>query len=270
MAKTQKERAYLRDLYLGTEWTGRFTELVDKNFAFDDANKILYLNAGTGDHCFAIRERADKETVIFAVCDDEHLLSIARDKSAAIKADVDFSIGRFDDDVFDVVLADASLTAPKQIEDLVAEAVRVARVGGRVGFFLPSAGSFGEVFSLLWEVLFYEDMGEHGRAAEEMITAMPTVTRVEEIAAAAGLVDIQTHAAREVFEYENGPEFINSPLVSAFLLPVWLGSLGDDDKEKAMGKLSELIDAEDGDMSFRFSVKATLVTGKKIAGSAIK
>jgi hypothetical protein len=29
-----------------------------------------------------------------------------------------------------------------------------------------------------------------------------------------------------------------------------------------MGKLSELIDAEDGNLSFRFSVKATLVTGE--------
>jgi hypothetical protein len=30
-----------------------------------------------------------------------------------------------------------------------------------------------------------------------------------------------------------------------------------------MGKLAELIDAEDGNLSFRFSVKATLVTGEK-------
>ena len=65
-------------------------------------------------------------------------------------------------------------------------------------------------------------------------------------------------------EFENGAEFIASPLVSDFLLPEWLRTLSESENERVSARLSELIDAEDGDMSFRFSVKATLVTGEKV------
>ena len=47
---------------------------------------------------------------------------------------------------------------------------------------LPSSGSFGEIFSLLWEVFFNEDLGEHGHTVETMIAELPSVSRVEEIA----------------------------------------------------------------------------------------
>jgi SAM-dependent methyltransferase len=263
MAKTQKERAFLRDLYINDEWTRRFTDLVDKHVGIRDATNLLYLNAGTGTHCFELRERLDKKTAIFARCEDDYTLSIARDKAAAVRADVDFSTIRFDDDVFDVVLADASFVKPRDMEEFVVETVRVTRTGGKAAFFLPSAGSFGEIFSLIWEVLFNEDLGDHGHAAEAMITEIPTVSRVEEIAGRAGLVNIETHSAKEVFEFTDGGEFIASPLVSDFLVSGWLATLSDEENERVSTALSELIDSEDGDMSFRFSVKATLVIGEK-------
>ena len=253
----------MRDLYINDEWTRRFTDLVDKHVGLAGAENLLYLNAGTGNHCFEIREKLNKKTAIFARCENEDVLSIARDKAAAVKADVDFSTIRFDDDAFDVVLADASFVKPWDVEQFVEETVRVTSAGGKAAFFLPSAGSFGEVFSLLWEVLFNEDLGDHGRAAEAMIAEMPTVSRVEEMAAAAGLVKIETHSAKEVFEFENGGEFIASPLVSDFLLPEWLTTLNDEENDRVSAKLSELIDSEEGGLSFRFSVKATLVTGEK-------
>jgi ubiquinone/menaquinone biosynthesis C-methylase UbiE len=263
MAKTQKERAFLRDLYINAEWTKRFTDLVDKHVGLDDVENLLYLNAGTGDHCFQLREKLDKKTAIFARCEDEEILHIARDKAAVVKADVDFSTIRFEDDAFDVVLADASFVKPDDVQEIVDETVRVTKPAGKVAIFLPSSGSFGEIFSLLWEVLFKEDLGDHGHVAEEILASMPTVGRIEEMAANAGLVNVETHNAKEVFEYENGSEFIASPLVSDFLLPDWLGTLDDKENKRVTAKLSELIDSEDGDLSFRFSVKATLVTGEK-------
>ncbi len=264
MAKTQKERAFLRDLYINGDWTKRFTDLADKHIlGLGGAENLLYLNAGTGSHCFELREKLDKNTAVFARCEDEDLVNIARDKAIAVNADVDFSTIRFEDDSFDMVVADASLVEPSDVEEFVNEAVRVTRRGGTAAFFMPTSGSFGEIFSLLWEVLFNEDLGEHGRTAESMITEIPTVSRIEEIAANAGLINVRTNSAREVFEFENGAEFIASPLVSDFLLPEWLKTLNDSENERVSAKLSELIDAEDGDLSFKFSVKATLITGEK-------
>ena len=129
--------------------------------------------------------------------------------------------------------------------------------------FLPTWSSYGEVFSLLWEVLFNEDLAEHGAAVEKLIAELPTVSNIENIAERAGMVNINTQTAVEIFEYENGEEFVASPLVADFLMPVWLEMLDEEEKGRAVKQLAQLIDAEDGPLSFRFSVKATLLTGEK-------
>jgi len=263
MEKTQKELAFLRDLYIQEDWTKRFTDLVDKHMDLSDSENMLYINAGTGGHALAINERFGEKTDIFASCENEDLLSIARDKAAAIRAAVDFSMIRFEDDAFDAVLADASFVKPAEIESFIENTIRVARTGGDIAIFLPTAGSFGEVFSLLWEAFFNEDLTEYGAAVETLIAELPTVSRIEELAKRCDLVNINTQMATELFEYENGTEFIESPLVADFLMPVWLETLDEEEKERVVNGLAQLIDAEDGKITFRFTVKATLLTGEK-------
>ena len=141
--------------------------------------------------------------------------------------------------------------------------IRVARTGGDVAVFLPSAGSYGEVFSLIWEALFNEDLTEHSAAVEMLVAELPTVSRIEELGKRSGLVNINTQMSTELFEYENGTEFIESPLVADFLMPVWLETLETDEKERVLKQLAQLIDTDLGNISFRFTVKATLLTGEK-------
>ncbi|MEK7857307.1 MAG: class I SAM-dependent methyltransferase, partial [Acidobacteriota bacterium] len=116
MTKTQKERAFLRDLYINELWTRRFTDLVDKNVDLKGVENLLYMNAGTGNHCFELREKLDDKTAIFAKCDNDDLLAIARDKAIAVKSDVDFSTITFDDDAFDAVIADATFVPSAEID----------------------------------------------------------------------------------------------------------------------------------------------------------
>ncbi len=264
MTKTEKELAFVRDLYIHEEWTRRFTDLVDKHLKFSKQEKFLYVNAGTGNHAFALREKMDKKTALFATCENDDALRIARDKAIALRSNVDFSNMRFEDDAFDSVLVDASFVRPAALQELVADAVRVARSGAKVAVFLPVMGSFGEIFSLLWEVLFNEDLGEHGATAEAIVNALPTVSAVEELAAGQGLSNVKVHTANEIFEYENGAGFVSSPLVADFLLADWLESLNEQEKERVIEKLAQLIDAEDGNLTFRFTVKAAMVTGEKV------
>ena len=263
MAKTQKELAFLRDLYIEDAWTHRFTELVDKHFKLDEAENLLYLNAGTGGHALAIAEKYAEKTDVFAACENEDILSTARDKAAAVGSNVDFSTIRFEDDAFDAVLADATFVRPSELADFTDDAVRVARHGGDVAFFLPAAGSYGEVFSVIWEVFFNDEMTEENAAVERLIAAIPTISRVEEIASHAGLVNIKTQTAIEIFEYENGAEFVASPLVVDFLMPIWLETLSEEELARITAKIAQLIDSEEGDLTYRFTVKAILVTGEK-------
>jgi len=61
MAKTQKELAFLREICLAEDWTKRFTDLIDKHFEFSDDENLLYINAGTGNHVFALREKIKQQ-----------------------------------------------------------------------------------------------------------------------------------------------------------------------------------------------------------------
>jgi ubiquinone/menaquinone biosynthesis C-methylase UbiE len=263
MAKTQRERAFLRDLYVQDEWTARFTELVDKHLDLSDSDNLLYINAGTGTHALVLDEKWGEKVDIFASVEDDDQLNIARDKAAAVSSRVDFSTIRFEDDAFDAVLADASFIPPVEIEEFVANAVRVARSGGDIAVFFLGTGSFGEVFSLLWEVLFNEDLGEHGRAAEALITDLPTVSQVEAIAERSGMVNIRVEVATEILEFDDGKTFVASPLVEDFLLPNWLSMLDEEDHARVADALARLIDDEDRDLSFTFAVKMNLLTGEK-------
>lgn len=263
MEKTQKELAFLRDIYVTPDWTGRFAELADKHLNFDDVENVLYLNAGSGDHSIAIREKLDEKISFFARCENEDLVSIARDKAIATRSDVDFSLIDFEEDAFDAVVADASLVRPEDVDEFFEDTIRVAKPGGTVAFFLPSAGSFGEVFSLLWEVLFDADLGDHGHDAETMINELASVASLKQKAEVFGLSKLKTETSNEIFEFENGSEFISAPLVEDFLMPHWLETLDENEKEQVKEKLALLIDNEDGDLSFRFSVKATVITGTK-------
>src|SRR6478672_6380856 len=104
MAKTERELAFIRDLAINESWTKRFTDAIDKHIDLKDAKNILYINAGTGDHCIAISDKAGDRAAIFATCENDELLKIAKDKSAAVKSDVDFSMTEFDDASFDAVI----------------------------------------------------------------------------------------------------------------------------------------------------------------------
>ena len=150
MSKTQKELAFLRDLSVDADWTTRFTENFDKQFKFDNVESVLYINSGTGNHTLALREKLGGEIEIFGVSEDEDLNIIAEAKANAIKADVTFSTDSPGEE-FDAVMADASFVRPSELKELLADAVELC--DHKLAVFLPTAGSFGEIFSVLWEVL---------------------------------------------------------------------------------------------------------------------
>ncbi len=260
MSKTEKELAFLRDLYVETDWTERFTNLFDDNFKFSGEEKILYVNAGAGNHALAVREKLDDKIEIFGVSETDELKHIARAKAELIQANVDFS-NVYPAEKFDAVLADASFVRPAELEDFLAKIIESSKK--QVAFFLPTASSFGDVFSFLWESLLNLDLLEKAAAVEQLIAEIPTVSKAEGIAKNLGLTRVETETKNEFFEFDNGKAFLESPLVADFLLPVWLDFLDENEKERVANKLAQLIDADCQEMSFRFSVKATLVVGEK-------
>ncbi len=260
MSKTEKELAFLRDLYIETDYTERFTDIFDDNFKFSDEEKILYANAGAGNHALALRKKLDDKIKISGVSENQELLNIARHKAAAIQANVDFSIV-YPAEKFDAALADASLLKPGEVKEFLKKVIDSSN--NQAAFFLPTAGSFGEVFSLLWETFLNLDLLDKGAEVERLIKEIPTVSEIEDTARNAGLTKVETITKNEYLEFENGTAFVEAPLVSDFLMPVWLEFLEEEDCEQVIKKLAEMIDEDCQELNFRVSLKATLLVGGK-------
>ncbi len=260
MSKTAKELAFIRDLVVDPEWTHRFTELFDKHFKIGDEKEILYIDPGTGNHAIEIRARLDDDVRFQTFSIDTESNILAQAKTEVVKAEINFG-NEFPRESFDLVIADASLVKQEDLTEFIQDAIELS--DGRVAIMLPTAGSFGEIFSLMWECCLDADLSEYAAEIERLISSIPQVTAVEELAAKLGLKKIKSYTANEIFEYENGADLIAAPLVADFLMPMWSDFLSGDERARLLTKLGELIDEDGEGLTFHFSVKATLLTGTK-------
>src|SRR5580765_7712790 len=217
--KTKKELAFLHDLYIATDWGERFANLVDEHVKLPREGHALYLEAGTGSHALALRERGGAKLTIVCSENNEECLDLARAKALALHERAEFKREEpqalsFADEQFDLVLVNNSFTAPASVGTILNEAVRVAKPGATVAWWLPTASSFGEFFSIYWEALFNAGASDHEAAVEHLIADLPTISDVEKWSEDAGLDDVTSWTVREEFDYASGSEFVNSPLIN--------------------------------------------------------
>jgi ubiquinone/menaquinone biosynthesis C-methylase UbiE len=266
--KSPKELAFLQDLYVATDWGERFAELVDAHIKLPKEGRALYVAAGTGGHAMALQALAGEKLAFVCVDESDECLELARIKAATMNEKSEFrrelpTSLSFSDEQFDLVLGNLSFAPHQDLQPQLSELVRVAVPGGTVACWLPTASSFGEFFSIYWEALQSSDLQDHGGDVEHLITELPTVSDVEEIAKHEGLEDVTSWTTIEEFDYESGEQFISSPLIADFLLPGWLAPVPESARVRVLQELQRIIDEERHTGEFALSFKATLVVGTK-------
>jgi len=266
--KSDKELAFLQDLFIAPDWGERFAELIDEHVKLPDEGKALYAAAGTGGHAMALQERAGKKLEMVCIDENAECLELALAKATATKEEIQFRHSRLDsltlpDNEFDIVVGNASLIATQRVRRMFAEMVRVAAPGAMIALALPTASSFGEFFSIYWEALHNNGLTDHEVDVEHLITELPTVSEVEQMAEDEALQAVTSWTRVEEFDYDSGEQFLNSPLVSEFLMPAWLALVPEDKRADLSAEISRLINEERHEAEFALSVKATLVVGQK-------
>ena len=267
--KSDKELAFLHELYVATDWGERFAEMVDEHIEMPKKGRVLYVASGTGSHAMVLQERMKDDVRLVCVDESEERLELARVKAVAVRAETEFRQAQleslwFRDDQFELVLGDGSLVAPERLPEMLSEMVRVAVPGGTVALSLVTSSSFGEFFSIYWEALRNAGLETHGSDVEALIKELPTVSDIEALAEREGLDAVTSWTRIEEFDYESGEEFLNAPLITDFLLKSWLESLPDDETQARISQeIGRLIDEERQEMDFALTVKATLISGRK-------
>lgn len=266
--KSDKELAFLQDLFIAPDWGERFAELIDEHVKLPAEGEALYVAAGTGGHPMALHERAGEKLALLCLDENPECMELARAKATASNEKITFETGQFDslnfeDNRFDLVIGNASLVSQQRARRMFSELVRVAAPGATIALTLPTASSFGEFFSIYWEALHNKGLIDHESDVEQLITELPTVSDVEQLAEDEELVDIESWTRIEEFDFESGEQFLNSPLVAEFLMHDWLALVPEEQKAELFSEISRLINEERHEAEFALSVKATLVVGQK-------
>jgi len=266
--KSDKELAFLQDLFIAPDWGERFAELIDEHLKLPNEGTALYIAAGTGGHAMALQERAGSKLELLCVDENPECLELARAKASATDDQIGFDIAKPDnlelrDNQYDLVIGNASLVSPQRVQRMLWEMVRVAAPGATIALTLPTASSFGEFFSIYWEALHNEGLLDRESDLEQLITELPTVSDMEQLAEDEGLTDVESWTRIEEFDFDSGEQFLNSPLVEEFLMHEWLALVPDDKRAGLVGEISRLINEERHEAEFALSVKATLIVGHK-------
>jgi ubiquinone/menaquinone biosynthesis C-methylase UbiE len=266
--KSDKERAFLQDLFVAPDWGERFAELIDEHVKLPNEGKALYVEAGTGGHAMLLQERAGSKLELLCVDENPESLVLARAKATAANEQTDFNTAQLDsldlhDNQFDLVIGNASLVSRQRVRKMLAEMVRVAAPSATIALALPTASSFGEFFSIYWEAMHNSGLLDHESDVEQLITELPTVSDIEQLAEDEGLQDVESWTRIEEFDFESGEQFLNAPLVAEFLMRDWLSLVPDDRRAGLVREISRLINEERHEAEFALSVKATLIVGQK-------
>jgi ubiquinone/menaquinone biosynthesis C-methylase UbiE len=266
--KSDKELAFLHDLFIAPDWGERFSELIDEHVKLPAEGEALYIAAGTGGHALALHERAGEKLELLCVDENPECMELARAKATATSDKVIFDTAQFDrlslkDNRFDIVIGNASLVSRQRVRKMFSEIVRVAAPGATIALTLPTYSSFGEFFSIYWEALHNNGLLDHESDVEQLITELPTVSDIEQLAENEGLTEVESWTRIEEFDFESGEQFLNSPLVAEFLIHDWLALVPEDKRAGLFSEISRLINEERHEAEFALSVKATLVVGQK-------
>ena len=266
--KTNKELAFLHELFVATDWGERFAELIDEHVKLPKEGRALYIASGSGGHAIALQERSSDDLKFLCVDENEECLDLARAKALVFKESTEFRQAQVDqltipDSQFDIVIGDGSLVHSQRIPGMLAEMTRVAAPGATVALVLPTFSSFGEFFSIYWEALHNLGLANHESDVESLISILPSISAVEAMAEQAGLDEVTSSTRIEEFDYDSGEKFLNSPLISDFLMKIWLETLPEAAYEQMVNEIARLINEERHEAEFALSVKATLVVGKK-------
>lgn len=265
-----RELAFRYDLFITPDWRDRFDTLINESVKLPVEGRILDVNCGTGSHAIELAERMRGMGEVIGVDPGAERVEIARAKAQAKKIeDVAFEQGggaslRFESHEFDAVIGDASMLPFDEIEDLLAEMVRVAQPDAPVILKMVTRGSFDEFYSIYWEALL--DVGlvdEVWGQLEALIKGQATVSDAEKMAKRMGLREVQSFNSKEEFEFETGDDFFDSPLIEDSFLDVWLGIIPPERVQEVRDRVVSIIERERHDAPFDISIKASLIVGRK-------
>lgn len=269
--RSHEKLAKLHDREYLPLWSERFGRLFLHQLTLPPKAMVLDVGCGSGYPSLEILRRMDEQSRIIAIDASAPLLDEARTKAGTLsgkriffRTEAQLPRLSFADDVYDLVVSNALLHEFEQPRAALTDFIRVCKPGGTVVVTTPLEGTFAEFHDLYREVLVKLDQGEAIDKLDQYLERYPTIDKLEQWAAAAGLVDIRIEQDTFTLLFKSGREFFYAPVIEYGPLSDWKALVG---KGKVMQdvfwELKSAIDAYFGWSSFAVTVVAGCVIGRK-------
>ncbi len=265
--KSEKELAFIYDLYIVPNWREAFDAAIEESLKLPKSGRILDAGCGTGTFAFDLAVKMGDRGEIVAVEEDKERLKIAQGKNTLknldnlkfIQAPLD-SISSLER-AFDVAILDVSLFTPEQLEediDLILTDIKRACLE-EATFILKTAtrGTFDEFFSVFWEALFELEL--ESDKLESLILNRHTVDAVEQFVKEAGFREVSSSTIKCELLFEDGKSFVEDPIIESYFLDSWLAIVPEAKHAKIKTVIITIIDRMREGEPFDASFKATLV-----------
>lgn len=268
--KSEKELAYRYDLYVVPYWRDAFDQMVIEHVQLPERGNILTVNCGTGGLALELAASLGARGDVIATDAYPERLRLARAKAELKKLTNVFFYDRrptqlgMDDELFSLVVGDAVLMPTEQIEPMLAEMVRLTDRDATVALLMLTHGSFGEIFSLLWEALYHCHLDGYTASLEALINEYLTTTQARQMMTQRGLTHVHHFTERRELDFASAEELFQSPLIEDYFLDHWLQFLPNEaTRRHVIETMSQIIERERGQAYVEMSVKASLLIGKR-------
>ncbi len=268
--RTEKEIAYRYDLYVVPYWRESFDQMVLKHVEVPRQGNILQVNCGTGGLALELATSIASRGDVVATNPQAEQLQLAQTKATIKKLNNLFFMDKpptdlgLEDEMFNLVVGDAALMPSSQVEDMLAEMVRFAELEATVVLLMLTHGSFGEIFSLLWEALYLCQLDGYTPQVEALINEYPTTSQAQQMMQRQGLNHVHSFTERRELDFASAREIFESPLIEDYFLDHWLDFLPDAaTRHRVIDQMTEIIEGERQGEYVEVSVKASLLVGKR-------
>jgi ubiquinone/menaquinone biosynthesis C-methylase UbiE len=268
--------AKLYDAEILPIWGRRFGRMLLRDLTLPPKAMVLDVGCGTGYPSLEILRRMDDQGRIIAIDSSSPLLDEARTKAGKLSGRRIFFRSEtalpklpFADEVYDLVVSNAGLAEFDDPELAIRDFHRVAKEGGRVAVSLPLAGTFGEFFDILREVLIKQDRPDAIDRLDAHLVRYAPLEQAEAWFEDAGLSEVRSE--HEVFTllFKSSREFFFAPIIEYGPLAGWKLIAGKGQvMQDVFWHCKQAIDAYFAGSSFAVTVVAGCVTGRKLGAPA--
>jgi hypothetical protein len=164
---SDKELAFLQDIFIAPDWGERFAELIDEHVKLPKEGKAPLRRRRYWRTCNGtVRSAPVKNWSYAALTKTRNARSWHEQKATATSEQILSPLrhpinSTLSDNSFDLVIGNASLVSRQRVRKVLSELVRVAAPGATIALTLPTASSFGEFFSIYWEALHNNGLIDH-------------------------------------------------------------------------------------------------------------